>query len=231
MYPGFSEKTAIPAVEFTGFRWPDSNQKDGPFSRRHRLDVSILNLFVRLQMQQYTKLFLVHDPQPNIFERIANRLVAGEGELAVANNPFSAMLFRVLLPLLTAFWLTACHPRTEAGYQPAQTANLALTRTFHRLLKQHNWLGADSLFAPTVHYRGRLLGESEVEVPRAQCLSRFRQMLRTARSDTLVVRQIYPAGAYHVIVEGVTTGPADTARSVCLIYTIEHQRITRVCVY
>ena len=56
-------------------------------------------------------------------------------------------------------------------------------------------------------------------------------MRQTARSDTLVVRQIYPAGAYHVIVEGVTASPTDTARSVCLIYTIEHQRISRVCAY
>nr|WP_293838409.1 hypothetical protein [uncultured Arsenicibacter sp.] len=57
--------------------------------------------------------------------------------------------------------------------------------------------------------------------------ARFRRILQTARSDTLVVREIYPAGANHVIVEGVTTGPADTVRSVCLIYTIEHQRISR----
>ena len=58
------------------------------------------------------------------------------------------MLFRVLLPLLSACGLSACRPQTEAGYQPAQAANLMLTRTLHRLLKQHNGSGADSLLRP-----------------------------------------------------------------------------------
>ncbi|OIN60446.1 hypothetical protein [Arsenicibacter rosenii] len=138
------------------------------------------------------------------------------------------MLFRVLLLIC---WLSACRPESEADRQQAQAANLMLTRTLHSRLNQHAWTGLDSLFAPTVRYRGRLLGETELEVPRAECLTQFRRMLQTARSDTLVLRQIYPAGKYHVIVEGVTTSPADTARSVCLIYTIEHQRISRVCAY
>ena len=141
------------------------------------------------------------------------------------------MFFRVLLLVLTVCWLSDCRPRAEADYQPAQAANLMLTRTLHRLLSQRAWSGADSLFAPTVHYRGRLLGGTAVEIPRAECLTRLRRMIQPARSDTLMLRQVYPAGAYHVIVEGVTTGVADTARSFCLIYTIEHQRISRVCAY
>jgi hypothetical protein len=136
------------------------------------------------------------------------------------------MLFRVLLPLLLTGWLSACCPVSEADRQNAQAANLMLTRTLHSRLNQLDWTGLDSLFAPTVRYRGRLLGEMDVEV-----LTQYRRMIQTGGSDTLVLRQIYPAGAYHVIVEGIKTSRADTARSVCLIYTIEKQRISRVCAY
>jgi hypothetical protein len=142
------------------------------------------------------------------------------------------MLFRVLLLYLLAHWLPACGPFSKTDVQQAQATNLRLTRTLHTCLNQRNWPGLDTLFAPTVRYRGRALGQTELEISRAQFLAQYRRVLRTDQPGRFALRQLYPAGAYHVIVEGITTGPApDTAHSFCLIYTIENQHISRVCAY
>ncbi len=140
------------------------------------------------------------------------------------------MLFRLLLLLLPAGWLCACGSETEAGRRQAQAANLRLTRTLHSHLNQPDWSGLDTLFAPTVRYRGRFLGETELEVSRTEFLRQYRRMIRPGASGELALRQIYPAGVYHVIVEGIASD-THPARSFCLIYTIEKEHISRVCAY
>jgi len=113
-----------------------------------------------------------------------------------------------------------------------QADNVRLTKTLHAHLNRRDWRAVEKLCAETVRYRGRATDFADVDEPRAKFLTHYRSTLQRTRPGSLEIRQVYPAGAYHVIVEGIATGqPPDTTRPVCLIYTIEDAHITRLYAY
>lgn len=140
------------------------------------------------------------------------------------------MSLRFLTPFLLALGLTACGELAPPDLRRAQTINLQLTRSVHACINRQDWPSLDKLFAPRIRYRGRALGAAEQEMPRSNFLTQYRQVLRISQPGQFTLRQLYSAGAYHVVVEGLTTKP-DTAYPICLIYTIEHHQISRVCAY
>ncbi|MBN8823942.1 MULTISPECIES: nuclear transport factor 2 family protein [unclassified Spirosoma] len=140
------------------------------------------------------------------------------------------MSFRFLIPFLLALWLIACGELAPPDLRQAQALNLQLTRSVHACINRQDWTGLHKLFAPRVRYRGRALGAAEQELPRSNFLANYRQLLQIYHPGQFTLRQLYSAGAYHVVVEGLTTNP-DTVYPICLIYTIEHHQISRVCAY
>jgi len=126
----------------------------------------------------------------------------------------------------------ACSLSQPTDLERTQTANIRLTKTLHRHLTHHDWQAAEKLCAETVRYRGRATHFAEVDESKAQFLARFQSTMTSKTPGSLAIRQLYCAGAYHVIVEGIAPGqPPDTTQSVCLIYTIENQHITRLYAY
>lgn len=136
-----------------------------------------------------------------------------------------------LLPAALAGLLWTCQLAAPTDLERRQADNLRLTKTLHAHLKGGNWPAIGNLCAKTVRYRGRLTRFAEVDEPQAQFLARYRNTLYTDRPGTLEIRQVYPAGGYHVIVEGRVGQPPDTTRPFCLIYTIEDGHITRLYAY
>lgn len=136
-------------------------------------------------------------------------------------------------PFLVLAGLTACSPPDPARLQQIQQANIQLTKSLHTCLNQRDWNNLDTLFAATVRYRGASLGEGEMEIPRTQFLTHYRRVLHATQPGQFTLRQVYAAGAYHVIVEGISTYalPARPAEPICLIYTIENSHISRVYAY
>ena len=113
-----------------------------------------------------------------------------------------------------------------------QANNVRLTRTFHSSLNHHDWQAVEGLCAGTVRYRGRATHFAEIEESKVRFLTRYRTAPANKTPGLLEIRQLYPAGAYHVIVEGIAAGePPDTTSPVCLIYTIEDNHITRLYAY
>lgn len=128
--------------------------------------------------------------------------------------------------------LAACQSGESPGLEQQQTANMLLTKTLHKHLNNQNWQAAGTLCADRVRYRDRTMLLADVEESRAWLLDHYRYLHYAGERRALEIRQLYPAGKYHVIVEGLTRGdPPDTTRPVCLIYTIEHNRITRLYAY
>ncbi len=128
--------------------------------------------------------------------------------------------------------LAACQPGDTSGLEERQTANMQLTKALHKYVNDQDWQAAGQLCADRLRYRGRATQFADTEESRARFLDRYRHMPRAEGRSALEIRQLYPAGKYHVIVEGLTRGdPPDTTRPVCLIYTIEHNRITRLYAY
>ncbi len=133
-----------------------------------------------------------------------------------------------LLPAALAGLLWTCTP---TDLERRQADNLRLTKALHACLNRGDWAALGGLCAPTVRYRGRLSGFAEVDEPQSRFLTRYRSTLGTDRPGVLEIRQMYPAGGYHVIVEGRVGQPPDTTRPVCLIYTIEEGHLTRLYAY
>ena len=128
--------------------------------------------------------------------------------------------------------LWACSANPSSDMERAQADNMRLTKTLHNYLNHRNWRAVERLCAETVRYRGRATHFAEVEESKVQFLSHYRSTLNSERPGSLEIRQLYPAGAYHVIVEGVAAGePPDPPLPVCLIYTIEDQHVTRLYAY
>ena len=90
----------------------------------------------------------------------------------------------------------------------------------------------EELCAETIRHRVRATRFAEVNKSRATFLARCRHRLVADSTGTLEIQQVYPAGGYHVIVEGIETGePLGATQAVCLIYTIEDEYITRFHAY
>jgi hypothetical protein len=141
-----------------------------------------------------------------------------------------AIWFWLAFPL--AGLLCACQLSQTAELTQAQTDNIRLTKALHAHLNHGDWQAVESLCAETIRYRGRANHFADVDESKAQFLARYRNMLTNAKPGALEIRQLYPAGAYHVIVEGIASGGSpDTTLPVCLIYTIENNRITRLYAY
>ncbi|MCY7349580.1 MAG: nuclear transport factor 2 family protein [Cytophagaceae bacterium] len=127
--------------------------------------------------------------------------------------------------------LWACTPGPLSDLDRMQADNLRLTKTLHAHLNQRDWPAIGGLCAETVRYRGRLTQFAEVDEPKARFLTHYRTALYADQPGAFEVRQVYPAGGYHVIVEGRVGQPPNTTRPFCLIYTIEDQHITRLYAY
>ncbi|WP_460941512.1 hypothetical protein [Spirosoma daeguense] len=69
----------------------------------------------------------------------------------------------------------------------------------------------ETLCAKTIRYRSRATQFAEVEKPTAQFLNRYRSALNVDETGPLEIRQLYSAGEYHVIVEGLTRGHPSNA--------------------
>lgn len=136
-----------------------------------------------------------------------------------------------LLPASMAGLLWTCQFTAPTDLERRQADNLRLTKTLHAHLNRGDWASIEGLCAPTVRYRGRLSRFAEVDEPPAQFLAHYRNTLFADRPGALEIRQMYPAGGYHVIVEGRVGQPPDSARPFCLIYTIEDQHLTRLYAY
>ena len=128
--------------------------------------------------------------------------------------------------------LGACNANSSANMERAQADNRGLVKTLHEHLNRRNWQAIEGLCAETVRYRGRITHFMEVEESKARFLAHYRTTLTNEKPGSLEIRQLYLAGAYHVIVEGIVAGePPDPPLPVCLIYTIEHNHITRLYAY
>lgn len=136
-----------------------------------------------------------------------------------------------LLPLALAGLLWTCHANPTTDLEQRQDANLRLAKTLHACLNRGDWTAVGELCAPTVRYRGGQTDFAEVDEPRARFLARYRTALAANGPGALEIRQVYPAGGYHVIVEGRVGQPPNAARPVCLIYTIEDEHVTRLHAY
>lgn len=132
------------------------------------------------------------------------------------------------LPIVSLAW--ACHYSSDLEQQ--QATNMQLTKTLHNHLNHREWQAAGNLCAETVRYRGRATQFTDIDEPKAQFLTHYQSSLSNAKSGSIEIRQLYPAGKYHVIVEGIARGdPADSTLPICLIYTIENEHITRLYAY
>lgn len=141
-------------------------------------------------------------------------------------------LLPVLFCLLLVGLLADCSSGSSAKLERQQADNLRLTKALHTHLNQHDWPAVSGLCAETVRYRGRATQFTDVEESKARFLAHYRHTLRSNRPGFLEVQQMYTAGNYHVIAEGVLNGqPPDTPLPICLIYTIENKHITRLYAY
>lgn len=128
--------------------------------------------------------------------------------------------------------LWACDATVSSDLEWVQADNLRLTKTIQNHLNHRDWQAVEKLCAETVRYRGRATHYAEVDEAKAQFVAHYRTTLTRERPGALEIRQLYPAGKYHVIAEGITVGePPDPPVPVCLIYTIEHNHITRLYAY
>ena len=138
--------------------------------------------------------------------------------------------FWFALPVASLLW--ACSSSQTADLEQTQTDNMRLTKTFHAHLNRQNWQAIEGICAETIRYRSRATHFAEVDESKARFLARYRNTRNSTKPGAMEIRQLYPAGAYHVIVEGIASGePPDTTLPVCLIYTIENQHITRLYAY
>ncbi len=133
------------------------------------------------------------------------------------------------LPLLMGL-LWGCNATPDLQQQA--TRNAHLIQTLHRHANRANWPALDTLVADVVLYRGRPTGFREVAEPRTRFLARFGAGPGTGDRTPLTIRQLYAAGGYQVIVEA-TPAPDSLAggAGVCLIYTLEGGRVTRLHAY
>ncbi len=136
-----------------------------------------------------------------------------------------------LLPAALAGVLWTCQFTAPTDLEQRQAANLRLTKALHAHLNQGDWAAVGKLCAPIVRYRGQLTHFADIDEPRAHFLTRYRSTLSADGPDALEIRQVYPAGGYHVIVEGRVGQPPEESRLVCLIYTIEEGHVTRLYAY
>jgi hypothetical protein len=125
------------------------------------------------------------------------------------NSPTPRRYHRATLSWLTfplAGLLCACQLSQPTDLEQAQTDNSRLTKTFHAHLNHHDWQAVEGLCAETIRYRSRATRFAEVDESKAQFLAHYRSTLTSTRSGALEIRQLYSAGAYHVIVEGIASG-------------------------
>ena len=132
------------------------------------------------------------------------------------------------LQLVLAFHLLgACQ---SSDMTQKQTDNMNLTKKLHKHLNRQDWRAVEELCAEKLHYRGRATHFVDVEESKARFVRRYQTLLTKAKP--FEIRQLYPAGLYHVIVEGtVEDERPDSSLAVCLIYTIEDKHITRLYAY
>lgn len=149
--------------------------------------------------------------------------------LPAAYPPRPGLLARLCLPLWAGL-LWGCEATPDL--QQLATRNAHLIQTLHRHANRANWPALDTLVADVVLYRGRPTGFREVAEPRTRFLARLGAGPGTGGRTPLTIRQLYAAGGYQVIVEA-TPLPDSLAegRGVCLIYTIEAGRVTRLHAY
>lgn len=121
---------------------------------------------------------------------------------------------------------------TTPDLEQVATRNAHLIQTLHRHANRANWPALDTLVADVVLYRGQPTGFREVAEPRSRFLTRLGAGCGAGDRTPLTIRQLYAAGGYQVIVEA-TPLPDSLAdgQGVCLIYTIEGGRVTRLHAY
>lgn len=146
-------------------------------------------------------------------------------------RPVPLRLAWLLPAALTSGLLWTCQFTAPTDLEERQAANLRLTKALHACLNRGDWPAIGGLCAPTVRYRGRLTRFAEVEEPQAQFLTHYRSTMGGEGPGAIEIRQVYPAGGHHVIVEGRVGQPPDSFRPVCLIYTIEEGHLTRLYAY
>lgn len=135
-----------------------------------------------------------------------------------------------ILPVASLVW--ACNLGHSSDLEQQQAANMQLAKALHKHVNHHDWQAAGNLCAETIRYRGRATQFTDIDEPKARFLTHYQNTRSGLRLISMEIRQLYPAGKYHVIVEGVARGdPPDTTLPVCLIYTIENEHITRLYAY
>jgi|GEM_PF-1546506 len=139
---------------------------------------------------------------------------------------------RLMYLLAVAGLVGSCQVGSVSSTEQLQADNVRLTKTLHAHLNRRDWPAVEKLCAETVRYRSRTTHFADIDEPKATFLAHYRTTLNADQPGSLQIRQMYPAGAYHVIIEGIAPGePPDTTRPVCLIYTIEDAHITRLYAY
>ncbi|MDF7817339.1 hypothetical protein P1X15_07015 [Runella sp. MFBS21] len=137
------------------------------------------------------------------------------------------MRLTYLLQLIFAFHLLGACQSSDMAQK--QTDNMNLTKKLHKHLNRQDWRSVEELCAEKLHYRGHATHFADVEESKARFVRRYQTLMGKAKS--FEVRQLYPAGRYHVIVEGIVEELPDSSLAVCLIYTIEDKHITRLYAY
>ena len=150
-------------------------------------------------------------------------------DLPAAYPPRPGLPARLCLPLLAGL-LWGCDAAPDLQQQA--TRNAHLIQALHRHANRANWSALDTLVADVVLYRGQPTGFREVAEPRTRFLARLGAGPGAHDPTPLTIRQLYAAGGYQVIVEA-TRWPDSLAEGpgVCLIYTIEAGRVTRLHAY
>jgi hypothetical protein len=105
----------------------------------------------------------------------------------------------------------ACNPGQSADMERVQADNIRLTKALHAHVNHHDWQAVEGLCAGTIRYRGRATHVADVEKSKVQFLNYYRTVLNAGKQGSVVIKELYPAGSYHVIVEGMVEGqPPDT---------------------
>ena len=139
--------------------------------------------------------------------------------------PYGAYLF------VSGSTLSCCQDRSFELAR-IESNNIELTKSLHSHLKHHDWPAVGKCFAQNVRFRDESTRHEEVQLTKEQFMPFFKVLMVDTNRTTIEIRQLYPAGAYHVIVEGTMSGEPFTVNPpVCLIYTIENNRITKLHAY
>lgn len=137
--------------------------------------------------------------------------------------------------LLVAAAIVACNnPQPQPA--PSKTAgNEKLVRQFFDHFNRHDWAKMAAMYTEVADFKDPSLGTGIVKQTRQQTIDKYTEMSQVFPDIRDEIKQIYPSGDRHIVVEFISSGTApDSSRfelPICTIFTIENSLITQDFTY